>query len=264
VDPKSKTSNEATGSAKALVKGIALIDLLAAAPQGLRLTDVVREAELPKGTVLRLLDTLLDADLIREMDGVYRLGPRCAAWGSAFLDGLELRSLARDLLERLVEISGETAHLGVVDGTRTLYIDKIDSPHSLRMFSRVGLRSRLYCTGLGKALLAFSGDALVDEVIAEGLVRLTENTITDVEELRAEMARIRRSGYSIDDVENEEGVRCTGAPVFDHNGEVVAAISVAGPIHRMTRERLADLAPKVAEAGLELSSRIGFAGRPGR
>lgn len=261
MDLKSKTPYEVTGSAKALVKGIALIDLLAASPNGLRLTDVVREAELPKGTVLRLIDALLDADLIRELGGVYRLGPKCAAWGSVFLDGLELPSLARDLLEGLVEVSGETAHLGIVDGTRTLYIDKIDSPHSLRMFSRVGLRSRLYCTGLGKALLAFSGDALLGEVIAEGLDRLTENTITEAEELRAELARIRRSGYSIDDVENEEGVRCTGAPVFDHNGDVAAAISVAGPIHRMTRERLAFLAPKVAEAGRELSARIGFTAR---
>jgi IclR family acetate operon transcriptional repressor len=263
MDQKSKVMGEATGSAKALAKGIALVDLLVGSPRGLRLTDIVHHAQLPKSTVLRLIETLLDADMIREVDGVYRLGPRCAVWGSAFLDGLELRSLARDLLERLVSISSETAHLGVLDGTRILYIDKMDSPHSLRMFSRVGLTSPLYCTGLGKALLAFAGDSLLEKVIAEGLARRTENTITDGDALRAEMARIRRSGYSVDDVENEDGVRCTGAPVFDHHGRLAAALSIAGPMHRMTRERLGDLAPKVAEAGLELSRRLGFSGQAG-
>lgn len=263
MDQKSKVVGEATGAAKALAKGIALVDLLVGSPRGLRLTDIVRHTQLSKGTVLRLIETLLDTDMIREVDGVYRLGPQCAVWGSAFLDGLELPSLARDLLERLVSISGETAHLGVLDGTRLLYIDKMDSPHSLRMFSRVGLTSPLYCTGLGKALLAFGDDTLHEKVIAEGLKRKTENTITDGEALRAELARIRRSGYSVDDVENEEGVRCAGAPVFGHDGRLVAALSVAGPIHRMTRERLEDLAPKVAEAGLELSRRLGFSGQAG-
>lgn len=259
MDPKSTTARDASGSAKALTKGIALVDLLAAHPRGLRLAEVIRGADVPKATALRLLDALAGAGLVRCDDaGRYRLGPQCAVWGSAFIDHLDLRSEAADLLAELAEASGETAHLGIADGIRILYIDKIDSPHSLRMFSRVGATNPMYCTALGKAILAFAPPATVDEVVAAGLARRTENTLTDAESLRAELARVRRRGYAVDDVENEEGVRCTGAPVFDHHGRVAAALSVAGPVSRMTRERLATLSPRVAAAGLELSRRLGY------
>jgi len=252
-----------TGGAKALSKGIALVDLLAGHPRGLRLTDVIERTVVPKATALRLLDTLIEAGLVRCDDtGRYRLGPQCAVWGSAFIDHLDLRTEAHDLLTALAELSGETAHLGIPDGARILYIDKIDSPHSLRMFSRVGATNPMYCTGLGKAILAFAGPALADEVIAAGLDRRTENTITGPDDLRAELARVRRAGYAVDDVENEDGVRCVGAPVFDHRGAPVAAFSVAGPVSRMTRERIADLAPRIADAGAELSARLGH--RPTR
>lgn len=252
-----------TGAAKALSKGIALVDLLVAQPRGLKLTDVVRHAGLPKATVLRLLDALTEDGLVRCDDtGMYRPGPRCAVWGAAFVDHLDLRAEAHDLLTHLSEISGETAHLGILDGPRILYIDKIDSPHSLRMVSRVGATNPLHCTGLGKAILAYADPALAEDVAAAGPQRRTENTITDAEGLRAELARVRRVGYAIDDVENEDGVRCVGAPVFDHRGAPVAAFSVAGPVSRMTRERIAGLAPRIAEAGADLSRRLGH--RPSR
>lgn len=261
MDQKSKTARDASGSSKALTKGLALVDLLAAHPRGLRLAEVIREADVPKATALRLLDALTEAGLVRCDDtGTYRLGAQAAVWGSAFLDHLDIRTEAQDLLAHLAEISGETAHLGILDGLRILYIDKIDSPHSLRMFSRVGATNPLYCTGLGKAILAFAPPQTVDDVIAAGFTRRTENTITDGESLRAELARIRRLGYSLDDVENEDGVRCVAAPVFDHHGRPAAALSVAGPESRMTRERVADLAPRIAAAGLDLSARLGHPG----
>jgi IclR family acetate operon transcriptional repressor len=259
MDQQSKTTRDVSGSAKALTKGLALVDLLAAHPRGLRLAEVIRRADVPKATALRLLDALTEAGLVRCDDaGVYRLGAQCAVWGSAFIDHLDLRGEAADLLAHLAEVSGETAHLGIIDGARMLYIDKIDSPHSLRLFSRVGATNPLYCTGLGKAMLAYADDTVIDKVVAAGFERRTENTITDEESLRAELARVRRVGYSVDDVENEEGVRCTGAPVFDHHGRAVAAFSVAGPVARMTRERMAALSPDVAAAGLELSRRLGY------
>ena len=258
MDQKSTTTREASGSAKALTKGIALVEMLAGQPRGLRLADVIRTAGVPKATALRLLDALTGAGLVRCDDaGRYRLGPQCAVWGSAFIDHLDLRTEAHDLLAGLAEASGETAHLGIADGIRILYIDKIDSPHSLRMFSRVGATNPMYCTALGKAILAHAEPATVDEVIAAGLARRTDNTITDAESLRAELARVRRQGHAVDDVENEEGVRCAGAPVFDHHGRVAAALSVAGPVTRMTRERMTMLAPRLAEAARTLSQRLG-------
>lgn len=265
MDQKSTTARDASGSAKALTKGIALVELLTGHPRGLRLADVIRMADVPKATALRLLDALTAAGLVRCDDaGRYRLGPQCAVWGSAFIDHLDLRTEAHDLLAGLAETSGETAHLGIADGTRILYIDKIDSPHALRMFSRVGASNPMYCTALGKAILAYADAAVVGEVIAAGLPRRTENTITDAESLHAELARVRRQGHAVDDVENEEGVRCVAAPAFDHHGRVTAALSIAGPATRMTRERLRTLTPELTKAAQTLSHRLGHGRMPSR
>jgi IclR family acetate operon transcriptional repressor len=256
---KSMVAGEATGSAKALVKGIAIVNLLAAHREGMRLTDLVSQVDLPRGTVIRLLDAMIDASLIRHStDGLFRLGPRCAHWGSEFLASLELREVASDVMARLVELSNETCHLGVPEGRSVLYIHKVESQHSLRMVSRVGGMNPLHCTGLGKALLAFMPPDEQDRYLAEPLERRTANTIVAPEILRAELERMRRHGYAIDDVENELGVRCIAAPIFNHLGELVGSVSLAGPTMRMTWERTEQLTGPLMESAREISARLGF------
>jgi IclR family acetate operon transcriptional repressor len=242
-----------------LVKGLRLVGLIAEDPDGVRLAEIVRRGDVAKGTAIRLLETLVDAELLRVDDtGVYRLGPTCAIWGSAFLGSLRLREQAGDLLDRLTERTGETCHLGLPDGIRVLYVARAESPHSIRMVSRTGSTNPLYSTGLGKAILAWSEPAIVDAVIAAGLEARTPATITDPDELRREIRRIRRRGYSIDNVENEDGVRCVGAPVFDHEGHVAGGLSVAGPTYRMTTERLREFGPEVVSTATGLSRRLGW------
>ncbi len=253
------TVSDTTGSAKALVKGIAIISLLAGHKDGMRLTDLVAQIDLPRGTVVRLLGVLIDAHLVRHSpDGRYRLGPQCAVWGADFLSALELREVASDVMTRLVEVGRETCHLGVRDGDAVLYIDKVESQHSLRMVSRVGGRNPLHCTSLGKAMLAFLPADELDEFCSRPLERRTANTIVAPEVLRAELQRIRDRGYAIDDVENEVGVRCISAPVFDHNGDPVGSISLAGPTMRMTWERIEQLTEPLINAAQEISARLGF------
>jgi DNA-binding IclR family transcriptional regulator len=253
------TVSDATGSAKALVKGIAIINLLAEHKNGLRLTDLVSRIDLPRGTIVRLLSVMIDAHLVRHsQDGRYRLGPQCAVWGADFLAGLELREVASDVMARLAQLSDETCHLGVRDGNSVLYIDKVESQHSLRMVSRVGGSNPLHCTGIGKAILAFIPPDELDEYCSRPLERRTANTIVAPEILRAELQRIRDRGYAVDDIENEVGVRCIGAPVFDHNGDLVGSISLAGPTLRMTWERIEQLTSPIIEGAHELSTRLGF------
>ena len=139
-----------------------------------------------------------------------------------------------------------------------VYLEKVESPLAVRMHSEVGAMNPLYCTGLGKALLAFSSADLINSVCARPLEPRTMRTITTAEGLREDLARIRDRGYSIDDVENEEGIRCVGAPIFGHDGTPIAAISLAGPVNRITLEAVDDLGPKVAEAALDVSRRLGF------
>lgn len=250
-----------SGAAKTLVKGVMLLNLVMEHPQGITLAELSRLAELPKPTAHRVLGVLVDEGLLRtDSVGTYRLGTQCLVLGMAFLNALDLRQESRDLLADLLHHTGETCHLGVLDGDRIVYIEKVESSHAVRMHSSIGSTGPVHSTGLGKAMLAHSEPGVIEAVIAKGLPPRTPQTITAADKLRAHLAEVRRRGFAVDDIENEEGIRCVGAPVFDHNGGVVAGISVAGPTYRITFDRIDEIGDQVRRAALELSRRIGFAG----
>jgi IclR family acetate operon transcriptional repressor len=259
-------SSSVAGSAKALVKGLALVEHVADSDRPLRLVDLVEASGLPRPTVLRLLDVLCRAEVLRtDAGGAYGLGPRVAAWGQSFLDRLDLRVQAADLMEELVEISGETCFLGVLDGRQVLYVAAVNSPKPVRPAARPGYRNPLHCTGIGKVLLAGLDDDEVRGLLAEPLERRTENTLTDPDTVLDHVALVRSRGYAVDEVENEEGVRCVAAPVRDHTGIVVAGLSVSAPAYRFSTEDVHRLAPDVLRVTTELSRRLGapaLAGEP--
>ena len=259
----SKTNTNSTsiigtsGSAKALSKGLALVDILASSGRPMRQVDLIEASGLPRPSVIRILDALCKMDVLRQSAGVYELGPRLAAWGQAFLDRLELPRQATDIMEGLVELSGETCFLGVRDRSSVLYVAAVNSPQPVRPAARVGFHNPLYTTGIGKVLLAALSPEEREPLLHYPLEARTPNTITDPDVLAAELDAVLTRGYSIDDIENEEGVRCVAAPVFDHTGATVAAISVSAPAYRFTIEDVARLAPDVLVATAELSARIG-------
>lgn len=255
----SKASTQ--GSPKALIKGLALVELVAAAGP-VRLVDLVEWSGLPRPTALRLLDALRDHDVVQQTtSGAYVLGPTLAVWGQKYLEGLDLLAQAEDIMASLSSKTRETCFLGVRDGSQVLYVAKADSAQAVRPAARVGSRNPLHSTAIGKALLAFGPEQLVEPYLQEPLEMKTPNTIADPQRLLVEFDTIRQRGYSVDDVENEDGVRCVAAPVRDHTGLTVAAISVSAPAYRFELEDLSRLAPQVVAAAQELSRRIGF--RPG-
>jgi IclR family acetate operon transcriptional repressor len=257
------TSSSAAGSAKALVKGLALVELVADNERPLRLVDLVEASGLPRPTALRLLEVLCRAEILRlDAAGSYGLGPRVAAWGQSFLDRLDLRSQAVDLMEDLVEISGETCFLGVLDRGQVLYVGAVNSPQPVRPAARPGSRNPLHCTGIGKALLSGLDDGQVFDLLAVPLERRTENTVTDPVVLSEQLDVIRQRGYAIDEIENEEGVRCVAAPIRDHTGAVVAGLSVSAPAYRFSTDDVHRLAPDVLRVTAELSRRLGAAAAP--
>lgn len=254
------TSNPApTGSAKSLAKGLALVDIVAVSETPLRQVDLVQAAGLPRPTTIRLLDVLCQTDVLRiDPDGAYVLGPRVAGWGQAFLDRLDVRRYAKDLIEHLVEFSGETCFLGVLDGDSVLYIAAVNSPQAVRPAARIGSRNPLHCTAIGKALLAAHSTQERATLLTEPLHRRTPNTIVDPAALDQQLAIVQERGYSIDEVENEEGVRCVAAPVLDHRSDTIAALSVSAPAYRFSSEDLVRLAPEVMRVARALSARLGF------
>ncbi|WP_246618475.1 IclR family transcriptional regulator [Streptomyces javensis] len=227
-------------------------------PRGPTLTDLAKGLGLSKSTVLRLLAPLRELRLVDQdaENGRYRLGPQNAFLGQVYLERLDFREAAAPHLHELVESIGETVHLVVFDPPEIVYIDKVESPQPVRMHSRIGSRQPAYCTAVGKAFLAHSSDALVDQVIARGMPPRTPATITTAERLHAELTAVRERGYAIDDVENEEEIRCVAAPVFDHSGAVATAISVSGPASRVTRGRVTEIGELLLASTKTLSGRL--------
>lgn len=161
------------------------------------------------------------------------------------------------MLHRLAEESGETVHLVTFDPPEIVYIDKVESPRAVRMHSRIGGRLPAYCTATGKVFLAHSADDVVESVIATGLPARTPATITSPDRLRAELDLIRGRGYAVDDVENEQDIRCLAAPVHDHSGAVTTAVSISGPAARVTRERLPELGSLLLSATRTITTDLG-------
>jgi IclR family acetate operon transcriptional repressor len=246
---------------KALDRGLSvLLEIAHRGERGMTLSECASVLGFSKATTHRILQTLTRREFLRfdEDRGTFTLGVANLRLGIEFLERLDLRREALPTLRELADATGETAHLGRLSGTNVVYIEKVESSQAVRMYSRVGDTMPGYSTGIGKAILAFLDDDELESHLPDVLVRRAANTITDLDDLRAELRRTRRRGYSIDDVENEDGIRCTGAPVFDHAGRVQAGISVAGPASRMTRERLDELGPIVRAQADLISARVGF------
>ncbi|MEU6711735.1 IclR family transcriptional regulator [Nonomuraea sp. NPDC046802] len=227
---------------------------------GLSLTQLAEAAELPKSTVLRLTAPLIEARLLERdrRTGAYRLGHGTIRLGQAYLATLDLRAVAAEESYRLMSEVRETVHLVVYDPPHVVYIDKVENEANVRMASRIGSRGPAHSTAVGKAILAWQPAEAVAELVLDPR---TKHTIIDHERLRAELAAVRRRGYAVDDRENEPEVRCVGAPIFNHNDAVTAAISVSGLTSRITAARVRELGPLVAEAASRISRKLGSPSR---
>jgi IclR family KDG regulon transcriptional repressor len=229
---------------------------------GVSLAECSRRLGYSKATALRILRTLERWRLVEgdATTGAYRLGVATLRLGMIYLENLDLRRVALPVLQELARETGETVHLGVLAGSQVVYIEKVDGSHAVRMFSRVGHTMPSHSTGVGKAILAFLPNDILEDTLPADLERFTPTTITDRRDLLAHFDEIRSRGYAIDNVENEEGIACVGAPVFDHTGGVAAAVSVAGPAHRMSADRIAEYGVLARRGALRLSDLLGYRG----
>lgn len=228
----------------------------------LGISEMAKRLTLAKSTVHRLALTLIHAGLLEQNseNGKYRLGLTMFELGSLVRRQMDISNQAKPFLKMLMEKTGETVHLAILDHQSVVYINKIESRQAIRMSTSVGSRNPLHCTGVGKALLAFQPPERIEEIIANGLNPRTPKTITEADVLRRELAAIRARGYAIDDEEVEIGLRCLAVPIRDYTGAVIASLSVAGPAQRMTMKALHLLAPDAIQTGRAISQRLGHAG----
>ena len=257
---RSKVISTARYTVDAAAKALELLSVFSFREPRLSLADLAKRTGIPRATAFRLLSTLEQSGFLAKDHGAYQLGIKCFVLGNIVAGGLDLRETAHPHLVALRDTTRETTQIAILDHWQVVYLERVPSPYpSGFMRTRAGAILPAYCTGLGKVLLAYSPPAEVEAWAAtQKFPALTPHTITSAKRLLKELRVIRERGYGIDDEEREKGVRCLAAAVRNHNGDVVAAVSVAAPVDRVPQDLVgSDIAAAVVAAARTISIDLG-------
>jgi IclR family acetate operon transcriptional repressor len=258
--PPGPNSRAGDGKNQSLIRALTLLERLSEAPGGVNLTDLSQQLGMPPATVHRLLSTFEELDFV-EQDadlGLWFVGLKTFTVGNAFLNRRDFVASARPHMHRLVEQCGETINLGVIDQGEVVFISQVESQEVMRMIVRLGSRSPIHASGVGKALLANMSEQRVASILQlRGLARFTDHTIDNPVALREELEQVRQQGYALDDEEHAVGLRCVAAAIFDENGQALAAISLSGPKARIVDSRLSELGNAIRQTAVEITQVLG-------
>jgi DNA-binding IclR family transcriptional regulator len=241
-------------------KVLRILEALQGSSAGLGLKAICDLTGIHKSTAHRFLKHLeREGYLVRTEAGAYLIGPRLSQMSTRGSQGATLQAVARPILWELWKSTQETVNLAVLDQGTVLYVDVIESPHEFRLSSRVGTRRSLHVTALGKALAAFLPAELQASVLSTIKFQpATPKTIMNLVQFRQELEKIRRQGYAVDDEEAVQGARCVSAPILNSDREPIAAVSVSGPVTRVSPNQVAALAGAVSSAARAISVAMGF------
>lgn len=259
--PKGFHDTSQTTRIQSLDRALDVLDHIAA-QGGLTLSEIATALDQSPATIYRILTTLALRGMA-ETDPVsqtWHVGPGAFRVGSAFLRRSSLVERARPVMRILMEQTGETANLGVEKGDEVLFLSQVETHETIRAFFPPGTLSPLHSSGIGKALLSAATPDRVTRLMAQTPTAFTPNTITDADAMLDNLADARACGFAHDDEERTIGMRCLAAPILDVHGEAVAGISVSGPTHRLTQDRITDTGARVAEAATALSRALGAHG----
>ena len=245
---------------QSLERALDILEMLGSHPQGVQVKDLSKELLLNKSTVSRMLYTLGERGYVQKKeDGSYRLGIRLVELCSLHLNSLQLKTEALPSMERLRNQTGLIIHLGALDDGEVVYLEKMTSFTNIRMYSQIGKRAYIHSTGLGRAILSAMSNKEVLQILKEkGMPAVTEKTCVDEEEMLRQLDEIRSRGYAIDDEENEIGMRCVAAPIFDYRGKVIAAVSATGFLEMLPYEKIEDTSKYVTECADSISKAMGY------
>lgn len=250
---------------KAFIKGLRLIEALASSETPRGVTELALELQMTKSNVHRLLATLQREGYVRQTAtlGSYELTPRLWEFGCRVMARFDLTKFGRDAMQQLAATTKETVHLSILDGLDVVYLDKIESAHDVRAYSRIGGRAPAWCVATGKAMLAHTP--------AEGLAGIearmqpfTARSITTLAELHRQLDEVRRQRYAVNTGEWRAGVCGVAAPVVNGSGAVVGAIGISGPVQRLQPKQIKKLAGHVMDAADTLAQALGQREVPGR
>jgi IclR family KDG regulon transcriptional repressor len=242
---------------------LSIIEVLSEYEDGLGLTEISEKVALHKSTVHRLLYTLMVKGYVHQNEETnkYKLTLKLFEIGSKKVEKMNIVTAARPLLQELMEKTNEVIHLVVREGTEIVYIAKVESQNPIRMYSRIGKRSQVYCTAVGKSMLAHMSEEEVLSIWKNSHIdKLTEYTITDFDKFKEVLSTVKEKGYAIDEQENEIGIRCTAASILDYKGEVCGAISISGSIISFKEDKVEEFSKLIIEYAGKISRELGYRG----
>ena len=244
----------------ALEKALAIIETLAEQNEPVGVSDLCKHLDIPKTSVFFILNTLDQWKYIMKTeDGKYQLGFKFINIGLSVLNRIDLRKIAKPFMEELLNETGFTVHLAILDQYEAMYIEKVENQAFVKFSTYIGQRLPLHASGVGKALASQFSDAELDQMIKTvGLPAKTENTITSPKEFKAMMETVRKLGYAVEDEEGEYGIRCIGSPIFGHDGKIKAAISITALRTELPVQEIPAIAEKVKTTALKISEQLGY------
>jgi DNA-binding IclR family transcriptional regulator len=248
------------GKVQSVDKALLILRLLADKGREMKLTEISDELDINKSTLHGIISTLKYHGYV-DQDGKtqkYRLGLYLIELGEIAAGSLDIINITSPIIDQVSQKLRETVHIASLDNFEVVYVNKRESNQSMRIFTSIGSRNPAYCTGVGKAILAFQDDEIVNELIPDKLEQFTPNTITDRREFKNSLKKIKENGYAFDKEEFSVGLTCVAAPIFDSTGKAKYAISVSGPTVRMTEEKVRESIEIIREAALEISRKIGY------
>jgi IclR family KDG regulon transcriptional repressor len=251
----------------AVARALDVLELFLDGEESLSTPEIVARLDLPRTTGHELVSTLASRSYLSPAPGApgrFRLGVRAFQLGSAYASRLDLAREGRAAAEQVAAACDETVHLAILDGTEVIYVAKVDSTHAVRMVSAVGRRLPAHCTAVGKMLLSGLPDAELDARLPPGrpLQAMTPNSVTSVARMRRMLSEIRARGLATESCESNPDVACVAAPVYDHTGAMVAAMSISVPTSRWTAEREERWGRLVRDGAATLSTQLGHRPRP--
>ncbi len=248
-------------SVQVLERSFAILEEIARNKGEASLAALAKGLAIPRSTIHRLLASLMELGYVEQDlgSGHYRMGLKVLALSSVILENLDIRRISHEYLQDLMEETGETANLVVLDRNEVVYIEKVESNARVRVFSLIGRRAPVHVTGAGKVLLSEMAQMDIIEILrTKGMPKLTKYSITDIEVFLDELAKVRKQGYAFDNQECEMEARCVAAPIRNHTGRIIASMSVSGPVNRVTQEKMHELVPVVIRHAVRLSQALGF------
>ncbi|MEH7482179.1 IclR family transcriptional regulator [Neobacillus drentensis] len=250
---------------QSLERALTILNKLSEYPDGIQITRLSEQVGLTKSTIHRLLATLSSMNYVvkDEETDKYKLGLQVLFLSRNLLNNSDIVTVSKPFLEKLSQEVNETVHLCIEDRGEVVYIDKIESTQTIRMYSRIGSRAPMYCTGVGKILLSDKNQDEFNELISNiNFIPKTPSTITSKEEFIEEIEKVKSQGYALDNAENEVVLRCIAAPIFDHKGKIIASFSISGPSNRVTMDLINDtLIEKMKQYSIAISRNLGYTGK---